>query len=90
MTDIGGGMCGLTDKKNIFGLGSLISDFSPSRYLQQSYLGTQESPYVCGNINGMKWQYNPVQCCDREENHSRLIDFYVKKNVVYINYILMK
>ncbi len=40
---------------------NLINTNDRGRYLQQSYYGTNQPPYVLGDYNGVPWNYNPVQ-----------------------------
>lgn len=40
---------------------NLINTNDRGRYLQQSYYGTDQPPYVMGSYNGLPWSYNPVQ-----------------------------
>lgn len=40
---------------------NLINTNDRGRYLQQSYYGTDQAPFVMGDYNGVPWNYNPVQ-----------------------------
>ena len=81
----GGGLSYLADKKcPVEGLGNLLNRFDTGRLIQQSYYGTSEPPYVCGEFMGNRWGYNPVQGGDRGNHKSKLIDFRITEGEVYI------
>lgn len=40
---------------------NLINTNDKGRFLQQSYYGTNQPPFVMGDYNGVPWNYNPVQ-----------------------------
>ncbi len=81
----GGGLSYLLDKTcPVNGLGNLLNRFDTGRLVQQSYYGTGEPPYVCGEFMGQRWSYNPVQGGDRGNHKSKLIEARVKEHEVYV------
>lgn len=81
----GGGLSCLMDQKcPVEGLGNLLNRFDTGRLVQQSYYGTAEPPYVCGEFMGSRWGYNPVQGGDRGSHKSKLIDFRISEGEVYV------
>ncbi|MBQ7172289.1 MAG: hypothetical protein IJR89_08455, partial [Clostridia bacterium] len=83
---LGGGIDWIEDKTcGVGGLTNLINRHDTGRLVQQSYYGTSgNSEYRAGRFNGSAWVYNPVQGGDQYGNRSRLIDFRVSGNSVYI------
>ncbi len=65
---------------------NLINRFDAGRFVQQSYYGTngKKDNYVCGNYNGTPWPYNPVQGGNLNGDRSRIIDFKVSDNSIYV------
>ncbi len=75
---------------------NLINTNDRGRYLQQSYYGTDQPPYVMGSYNGLPWSYNPVQ--GGNINHfdpntgdvikggeaSKVIDYRITADQIYI------
>ena len=82
----GGGINCIEDKKcPVAGLSNLINGHDTGRLIQQSYYGTGgNASYTPGEFNGSKWSYNPVQGGDKYGNSSRLIDFEVTGDSVYV------
>ncbi len=81
----GGGLSYLLDKAcPVAGLGSLLNRFDTGRLVQQSYYGTAEPPYECGEFMGNRWAYNPVQGGDRGNHKSKLINVCVSEREVYV------
>jgi len=80
----GGGLSCIIDKTAENGLGNILNRYDPGRLVQQSYYGTGEAPYVCGEFMGGRWAYNPVQGGDRTGGKSKLIDIDVKPDCLYV------
>ena len=81
----GGGLSYLMDKKcPVEGLENLLNCHDTGRLVQQSYYGTSDPPYVCGEFMGNRWGYNPVQGGDRGNHKSKLIDVRVSDGEVYV------
>lgn len=70
------------------GVVNMINKHDTGRLVQQSYYGTGEQEgcdFVWGSFNGSTtWPYNPVQGGCQGNLASRLIDFSVEGNTVYI------
>ena len=83
---MGGGINYLEDKKDSdLRLSNLINQHDGGRLLQQSYYGVMENDeYKPGDYNGTPWCYNPVQGGNVRGGKSRIIDFVVNGNVIYI------
>ena len=85
----GGGVNYIEDKKcPVEGLLNLVNQYDTGRLIQQSYYGTGECPenpdFEYGSFMGHNWVYNPVQGGDRGNKRSRLIDFRLDGNSIYI------
>lgn len=81
----GGGLSYFRDKRcPVESLENLLNNFDTGRLVQQSYYGTAEPPYVCGEFMGNRWCYNPVQGGDRGNHKSKLIDARVSEHEVYV------
>ncbi|MBO7360640.1 MAG: hypothetical protein J6V48_05875 [Clostridia bacterium] len=82
----GGGINCIEDKKcPVAGLSNLINGHDTGRLIQQSYYGTAgNASYTPGEFNGSKWSYNPVQGGDKYGNSSRLVDFEVSGDSVWV------
>lgn len=81
----GGGVSYLEDKMDgDESITNLFNHYDTGRLVQQSYYGTTEPPYVPGEYMGNVWAYNPVQGGDKNNNASKIVDFYVKDNEIYI------
>ncbi len=63
---------------------NLINTWDRGRYLQQSYYGTADKPYNLGNYNGVPWNYNPVQGGNIKGDASKIIDYRITKDQIYI------
>lgn len=63
---------------------NLINTLDRGRYLQQSYYGTDEDPYVQGRFNDSPWKYNPVQGGNVAEEASKVIDYEVTDTYIYV------
>ncbi len=70
------------------GVENMINKHDPGRLVQQSYYGTGEQDgidFVWGSFNNnAQWPYNPVQGGGQGNVASRLVDFVVEDNYVYI------
>lgn len=80
----GGGLSYLADKQAPEGLGNLLNNYDTGRLVQQSYYGTSEPPFVCGEFMGQRWGYNPVQGGDRTNAKSKLVDLEITEGSVYV------
>ncbi len=63
---------------------NLINTLDRGRYLQQSYYGTNQRPYVQGSFNRSAWRYNPVQGGNVGEEPSKVIDYQVTDTYIYV------
>ena len=75
------------NKCNIDGVENMINKHDPGRLVQQSYYGTGaiEGVFEWGSFNGSnQWPYNPVQGGGKGGYASRIIDFVVEDNYVYV------
>ncbi len=63
---------------------NLINRHDPGRYVQQSYYGTREDPYVTGDYNGVTWNYNPVQGGNYQFESSKIIEYRITTNQIYV------
>ena len=70
------------------GVGNMINKHDTGRLVQQSYYGTGEKEgidFEYGSFNGSAmWPYNPVQGGGQKNTASRLVDFVVTNDSVYI------
>ena len=81
----GGGLSYLADKTcPVEGLENLLNCCDTGRLIQQSYYGTSQPPYECGEFMGNRWCYNPVQGGDRGNHKSKLIEARVSEHEVYV------
>ena len=81
----GGGLNYIEDKKDSDNsITNLLNRHDTGRLVQQAYYGTREEPYVMGYYNGTPWSYNPVQGGDLHGNASKIVDFKVEKDSIYI------
>ncbi len=81
----GGGLSYIEDKKcPVEGLKNMLNHADTGRLVQQSYYGTGEPPYVKGEFMGNPWVYNPVQGGDRGNKKSKLIDYKVTEDSIYV------
>ncbi len=70
---------------------NLINTNDRGRYLQQSYYGTDQPPFVMGDYNGVPWNYNPVQGGNLQSTitgnggeASKVIDYRITDNQIYV------
>ncbi len=63
---------------------NLINCNDTGRLVQQSYYGTGSPPYELGNYNGTPWNYNPVQGGNVHNEPSKIVDFKVTDNEIYV------
>ena len=63
---------------------NLINTYDTGRYLQQSYYGTFEKPYETGYYNRSDWNYNPVQGGNVGNEASKVIDYEITDEYIYI------
>ncbi len=63
---------------------NLINTYDTGRYLQQSYYGTSEKPYEMGYYNRADWHYNPVQGGNVANEASKVIDYEITDDYIYI------
>ncbi len=63
---------------------NLINTYDAGRYLQQSYYGTGDKPYIQSKYNNADWPYNPVQGGNAVKEASKIIDYKVTNDYVYI------
>lgn len=63
---------------------NLINCYDNGRELQQSYYGTGEKPYEQGYYNSADWNYNPVQAGNVVGEASKVIDYEIGENYIYI------
>ncbi len=81
----GGGLSYLADKAcPVDELENLLNYYDTGRLIQQSYYGTGDPPYKCGEFMGNRWSYNPVQGGDRGNHKSKLIETRVGDHEVYV------
>lgn len=81
----GGGLNYIEDKKdNDPTVTNMLNHCDTGRLVQQSYYGTMDYPYVTGYYNGSQWAYNPVQGGDQYGNKSKLVDFSMNENTIYV------
>lgn len=63
---------------------NLINTLDRGRYLQQSYYGTGDKPYIQSEYNNAAWPYNPVQGGNVIGEASKIIDYRVTNDYVYV------
>ena len=63
---------------------NLINCYDNGRELQQSYYGTGEKPYEQGYYNSADWNYNPVQAGNVVGEASKVIDYEIGEDYIYI------
>ena len=63
---------------------NLINIYDNGRYLQQSYYGTIEKPYEASYYNSADWSYNPVQGGNVANEASKVIDYEIGDNYIYV------
>ena len=82
----GGGISYIQDKEDTTsGLTNLINSHDTGRLIQQSYYGTRGNEFYQPGISFYQsWFYNPVQGGDQYGHPSRLIDYRIDENNIYI------
>ncbi len=80
----GGGLSCIIDKHAPDGLENLLNRYDTGRLVQQSYYGTNQPPFICGEFMGNVWGYNPVQGGDRTNAKSKLVDLKIECDRVYV------
>lgn len=63
---------------------NLINTYDTGRYLQQSYYGTFEKPYETSYYNYSDWNYNPVQGGNVANEASKVIDYEIGDDYIYV------
>lgn len=63
---------------------NLFNNYDTGRLVQQSYYGTNQPPYEMGEFMGNAWCYNPVMGGDKVNNSSKIIDFVVTEDHIYV------
>lgn len=63
---------------------NLFNNYDTGRLVQQSYYGTNLAPYEPGVFMDMSWCYNPVMGGDKENNSSKIIDFELTQDHIYV------
>ena len=63
---------------------NLINTLDQGRFLQQSYYGSGEKPYIQSEYNNAAWPYNPVQGGNVIGDKSKIIDYKVADTYVYV------
>ena len=81
----GGGLSYLEDKQDGDDtVSNMLNCHDTGRLVQQSYYGTSAKPYVTAKFGESQWPYNPVQGGDQYGNKSKLVDFSIDKNSIYV------
>lgn len=81
----GGGLSYYEDKRcKVDGLVNMLNHADTGRLVQQSYYGTGDPPFVKGEFMGNPWCYNPVQGGDRGNCKSKLVDYRVTGDTVWV------
>lgn len=81
----GGGLTYYEDKADgISNVGNMLNNHDAGRLVQQSYYGTMDYPYQCATYNGTTWAYNPVQGGDQYNNKSKVIDYVIGDDFIYV------
>lgn len=80
----GGGLSTVEYKGNPSYTENLLNSHDTGRLVQQSYYGVGDDSYQPAMYGGNVWQYNPVQGGDQYGNKSRLIDFEVAEDRIYV------
>ncbi len=63
---------------------NLLNSFDTGRLVQQSYYGTWEGGYVGGEFMGEAWNYNPVQGGNKFNDPSKIVDFKISDEGIYV------
>ena len=81
----GGGLTYYEDKSDgISEVGNMLNNHDAGRLVQQSYYGTSTAPYNCATYGGNTWPYNPVQGGDQYNNKSKVIDYIIGDDYIYV------
>ncbi|MBQ8827600.1 MAG: hypothetical protein IJZ90_00465, partial [Clostridia bacterium] len=81
----GGGLNYFEDKKdNDSTITNMLNYHDTGRLIQQSYYGTMSAPYICSTYGDTTWAYNPVQGGDQHGNKSKLVDFTIEEDSIYV------
>ena len=82
----GGAISYIEDKAcPLNGVRNLVNEADTGRLIQQSWYGTGEPAiYDNAEFNNSGWVYNPVQGGDKYMNHSRIVDFSITEDSIYI------
>lgn len=85
--EIGIGYADLVDADKVMNTEvNLLNNYDPGRLVQQSYYGTNgaNDDYEPGNFMGRDWCYNPVMGGDRGLYHSKIVDFELTDEHIYV------
>ncbi|MBR3802966.1 MAG: bacterial Ig-like domain-containing protein [Clostridia bacterium] len=63
---------------------NLINCHDTGRLVQQSYYGTGSAPYEPGIYQDVNWPYNPVQGGNLYNEASKIVDYKITQNEIYI------
>ncbi len=63
---------------------NLINCHDTGRLVQQSYYGTGSYPYEPGMYQDVNWPYNPVQGGNLYNEASKIVDYQITENEIYI------
>lgn len=63
---------------------NLINRHDTGRLVQQSYYGADGGGYESGYYEGTKWRYNPVQGGNVLNESSKIVDYVLGENYIYI------
>ena len=64
---------------------NLINRNDTGRLVQQSYYGTRNwDEYTPGEYNNQIWSYNPVQGGNKYNENSKIVDYTITDNMIYI------
>lgn len=66
------------------GFSNLLNRHDEGRLVQQSYYGTTQPPYELGEYMQTPWGYNPVQGGDQHGNRSKLVDYKILNDQIYV------
>ena len=85
--EVGIGYADLVNAESIMSTDvNLLNNYDPGRLVQQSYYGTNGATddYEPGNFMGRDWNYNPVMGGDRGLYHSKIVDFELTDDHIYV------
>ncbi len=81
----GGGLsCVYSKTQSPDGIENLLNNYDTGRLVQQSYLGAVDDPYHCSSYNTSPRTYTPNQGGDQHNNRSKLVDYRVGSNSMYV------